>query len=276
MANMIKYKGQLYKRVDSGAPKALKYKGQMFRRVDSVTSQHLEKALHELKALHLKHFVIDAKIEGPLGDFAEGKQYIHAAIFPSEALQHGGFWRSQHRSKFPKIGHASYFIEKNGKVEAWHADNGIHKPEDMIKEAREVEALAETLLKKEIAHGESAKAIHDKVMKEVDNEFLKRMRSVKGFKRIARDHIDIDYAEISFIAECTIPHNDELDDDDRQPILKAFTRNVVSALRGFAKVKFDLDEYTRGDDGTSNSEPVAFSGKIEKMWLKEAKAKASK
>lgn len=45
MASMIEYRGQLYKRVDSGAPKIVSYKGQMFRRVDTVSKENLKHLL---------------------------------------------------------------------------------------------------------------------------------------------------------------------------------------------------------------------------------------
>lgn len=276
MANVIKYKGQLYKGqfykcVDSSAPKALKYKGQIFKRVDSADAK-LESELRKLKGTHLKHFVIQADIEGPLKGFADGKPYINASVFPNEVLQHGNFYRSEHRSKFPKIGEGHYFIDNNGKIEAWHGNTKT--PEALIKEAQDYDKLAEQLLQKEIKHGHNEKKIHDAFIKEFSDELNKRLRSVKGFKRLYRD--DFDGRDIDFVCDCEVPNNHDIDDDERNPILKVFSKGVINALHGFAKVKFDLDGYTMGDNGTSNTEPVPFRGKIDNTWYKGALAKAEK
>lgn len=90
MDNVVKYKGQLYKRVDSGAPKALKYKGQMFERVDSYNDIRWDREAWDYlkhkhgiddQTLHHKNIAlwkkmndkIEAFINGPKGNLPEGR-----------------------------------------------------------------------------------------------------------------------------------------------------------------------------------------------------------
>lgn len=278
MANMIKYKSSLYKRVDSAnsAPKVLKYKGQMFRRVDSVQlPPKLHQLMSEVKGIHTKHIkpTISTDVsKHVIGGVNVGETYLFVRFDPStEGLHRADIL------KIPDLAIATeyrYFVERNGRViDASHPNIPV---EHYLKTLHEADNLVETKMQEAMKKRLAKKELERLVKVEAEKEFTKRMHGVKGFKRLGHHDIDVEWASISFIADCAIPHNDELDDDDRKPILKAFTNNVISALHGFAKVKFDIDEYSMGDDGSANSEPVAFSGKIEKAWIKEAQAKVSK
>lgn len=278
MANVIKYKGQLYRRVDSAdnALKALKYKGQMFKRVDSVqASPKLKHLMSEIKSVHTKHFKptinLDVSSHG-LGNTHEGETYLFVRFDPiTEGLSNRDIW------KVPELAPVSnyhYFVERNGRIiDASHPEI---TEEHFLKALREADRLVDTKMQKAMQKHIAKKELERLVTIEAEKELTGRLHKAKGFKRMTRHDIDVDWANISFVVDCSIPHNDELDDDDRKPILKAFTNNVISALHGFAKVRFDIDEFTRGDDGTPNSEPVAFNGKLEKAWIKSAQAKVSK
>lgn len=270
MANVIKYKGQLFKRVDSDV-KAIKYKGQLFRRVDSSIPQKLEQFENKLKEIHLKHGKLEFRMRNDKEPMLEVKFVTDGLMWHTPLLQKDEIYKQEELKQH-------FFEEKDGKiVTAWgphltDADylNRMHHIAKLVNGPELEKALEKTAQKFETKRQkeEELRKHEPKFKALVQKELNSRLHSVKNFAKCGTPYIDMQEKTIEVMID--MKHPRDIDRDEMYEMQDEFEKHIINALRGFAKVRFEINNYSMGDDGTETTHPVPFEGRFENAWYNKA------
>lgn len=269
MANVIKYKGQLFKRVDSSA-KTIRYKGQLFKRIDS--SNKLEQFEQKLKGIHLKHGKLEFKTH----------TNDNRPMLEVKFVTDGTMWHTPMLKKdeiFSQESLAQHFFEEtDGKiVTAWgphltDADylNRINHIAKLVNGPEFEKAVEKTKQKFETARQkeQEMRKYEPKFKALVQRELNSRLHSVKNFAKCGNPYIDMQEKTIEIMVD--MKHPRDIESDEMYEMQDEFEKHVINALRGFAKVRFEINNYSMGDDGTETTHPVPFEGRFENAWYKKA------